>query len=181
MSYSISVGFATSKQKADMLAFWNSQDHTEFQDILEKEEGYADQGILSEKSELGYPPEVLADRVLGFNGSSIPHIFWAFCAWMVVQNPGSSMYYDHEVMPIKVYHEPHPKQLGKEFAVDKEGVFIQRPSPFWSKIVQSWDTKQQTRAWLIDLTEKWKAHQASLANHEVSSSSSSKPRTLNGP
>lgn len=121
--------------------------------------------------DLAYAPDkddgVDEDRLLGFNGSRIPHTAWAVIAWVATQyaKPGQNpvFWYDNEQVECEITQDP--KIRTGNFMVDPGGVFLPNEDKipglpsllFASKMKKKAQAHAQEREWIQGLHDRWQA------------------------
>ena len=133
MGYSISVELPSTQARDEMLSFLHAQDWEGLAKSLSgnfREEGTVLFPVPG--PDLAYAPReedgVDPSRLLGYNGSLIPHSAWSVIAWIATQHakPGHAPYfwYDHEKIECEITDDPLLRS--GNFMVDEDGVFIPR-------------------------------------------------------
>lgn len=175
MGYSISVALPDRKTRDRMLDFFKTLDWMTLRQACGQEG--AGLRTVVEGRLLAYPPKgVSLERMLGFNGSMIPHAAWAVVAWVATQFRAAGqdpvIYYDQEAFPCTVTDDPsHPSQ---HFLVDDQGVFVIRKEdkPLLLRVLQGLGKDRQhdldqgklrEQAWIRQMNEAWRAFNAHAA------------------
>ena len=175
MGYSISVALPTRAERDRMLAFLDTQDWERLADISAPDiAGGSLNGGPVAGADLAYPPDsVSPDRLLGFNGSGIPHAAWAVVGWVAAQyrkeGKHPHFYYDSERMTCVV--DDDPTNTTRHFQVDQQGVFVIRPEKavgFWGMADAFFkemagrgkQAKLAEQDWIRHMGQAWAQHNA---------------------
>ena len=164
MGYSLSVRFASQKERDEMLGFLSYQNFENLQKINKHISPAEPVGGC----DVSYPPKAPLDCIIGFNGSSIPHYVWAVGCWMASKSTYRSkgemvIFYDDEKLIVDQTKGPNPVYNAKSgcMQVDEQGIVINPPQTLGERLRAKFigfgfrENLKAERAFLLDLDDNW--------------------------